>query len=1205
MDDRGDLSQLLERLRLDQQERWQRGERALVEDYLRDHPPLAADEESLLDFIYGEFCLREDFGDAPHASEYIARFPRFASELERLFQIHRAMNSGNLDLAATHAGSVPAGMAARLNRRISDTLPPGGSPLDNATIGADSHPPPHVQAPPETNKQFGDYELLEEIARGAMGIVYKAWQQRLNRLVAVKMILAGQFASEQEVRRLYTEAEAAARLDHPGIVPIYEVRQHQGQHFFSMGYVGGGNLAARVARGPVPPREAATLVARIAEAVQYAHEQGVIHRDLKPQNVLLTPGGQPRVTDFGLAKRVEGNSDLTATGQILGTPSYMAPEQAAGEIDVGPLADVYALGGILYFLLTGRPVFQSANVVQTLRQVLDREPVAPRQLNPDVPRDLETICLKCLEKPKARRYASAAELAADLERFLAGEPITARPVGRLERGWRWCARKPAAAALALVSMFLVLVVLPGSLWYQAKLASAREVADSARRERRSALQAATASKQAAEASRRAAAAAKDAATTHEYYARLNSVRTRSDHPSPGWTGESLASLAEAAALETSARNLVDLRTEAAVCLAEPDLKHKATLARGFTSAALAFSPDSQRLAIAQFKAWLTGEVLLFDVASGAQVETLSFTSGMVVHRGGLVQDGARRIAFSPDGRWLIVGMRSGWLHRWDLTSSQKTSTSWQAHAAEIEGLAFSPTEDVLFTCDAREVKRWTTTDDWPLEARYEHTADLDGLAVSPDGKTLMAVEWQLLRLNAQELSLLSTVPGNKPVAYSPDGRTLASEVPEGIRLYDAQRFDPLATLQDPRLADAHEGEITHVQFHPSGSLLVSSGSQEEDKNVKLWQVPSGRLLATVFLGGAGTVFPAFSPDGRYLAVTADRQTEVYELTGLEVQTTLPHLSRPVQAMAYSPQGDKLATLIELGEHPGGQLNVQIDVCDVATSRLESQGNFLLPFDDEVPHGLAYHPDGKSLVFTGRTAAIGLWDFGPKEELLAARQPWQAVFSRDGAKLWSIVDRDKLQAWHWPERRAASSWSNAFNEALTGLSSLYSLAVGNRWVLVGGRDGSTILLDATSGEPQRTWPCEGGPVRAVALSPDETLAASGTSKGHVRLVRLPEGKVLADLPAHSDAVQSLVFNSQGTLLATASKDRTIVLWLRQQKNLDTFEPLLTLRSPNGPVSQIAFNRSGEELAALVHNQRAVQIWHLDLLRQRLAELNLGW
>lgn len=335
-------------------------------------------------------------------------------------------------------------------------------------------------------RYFGDYELLEEIARGGMGVVYRARQVNLKRIVALKMILAGQLAGHQEVERFHAEAEAAAKLDHPNIVPIFEVGEYEGQHYFSMAFVEGESLAQRVGRGVLPPREAAELLRQIALAIGYAHVEGVVHRDLKPANVLLDRDGQPRVTDFGLAKHVEGDhSGMTATGQILGTPSYMPPEQAGGDRDnIGPLSDIYSLGAILYCLLTGRPPFQAATPVETLMQVMTREPVGPRQLNSDVPRDLETICLKCLEKEPEQRYSSAQELADELQRFLEGRPIHARPISGPARAIRWCRRNPVVAGLtaAVAALLVVGSVVSSSLAVEAR-SRAVEAEHSAQRAR--------------------------------------------------------------------------------------------------------------------------------------------------------------------------------------------------------------------------------------------------------------------------------------------------------------------------------------------------------------------------------------------------------------------------------------------------------------------------------------------------------------------------------------------------------------------------------------------------------------------------------------------------------------------------------------------------------------------------------------------------
>ncbi|MEX0586844.1 MAG: serine/threonine-protein kinase, partial [Pirellulales bacterium] len=346
-------------------------------------------------------------------------------DIEALIRAHADLAD---DLRGLWATMLVADCIAASASPSASPAAPAGTPNHNqltAPFGQPTDTPSHV--PTSSPVLFGDYAPLEELGRGGMGMVYKAHQISLGRTVALKMILRGAMPSSADLARFRTEAESAAQLDHPSIVPIYEVGEQQGQPFFTMKYVPGTTLTRRLADGPLEPREAASILAPICRAIHYAHERGVLHRDLKPSNILIDEEGRPHVSDFGLAKRVEAEEHLTLSGAVLGTPSYMAPEQAAGSRgNLGPASDVYSLGTILYQMLTGRPPFQAASPVETVLLVLEQEPLPPRLLNPRADRELEMIALKCLQKPPELRYPSAKALADDLDAYLADEPISAR-----------------------------------------------------------------------------------------------------------------------------------------------------------------------------------------------------------------------------------------------------------------------------------------------------------------------------------------------------------------------------------------------------------------------------------------------------------------------------------------------------------------------------------------------------------------------------------------------------------------------------------------------------------------------------------------------------------------------------------------------------------------------------------------------------------
>jgi serine/threonine protein kinase/tetratricopeptide (TPR) repeat protein len=370
----------------------------------------------------------------------------------------REMPPPGPDKTIENATQVPAGAATL------EYVPARSQPREAADFTI--QPGFEVEEPVQGPAVAG-YKILGELGRGGMGVVYKARQVKANRLVALKMVLAGAHAGALQLARFNAEAEAVGRLHHANIVQVYEVGQHEGLPFFSLEYVDGGSLAQKIAGKPQPPREGAATVELLARAMAAAHQRGIIHRDLKPANVLLTRDGQPKITDFGLAKRLEDDSGLTRSGTLMGTPSYMPPEQANGQTQqIGPLSDLYSLGAVLYELLTGRPPFVGPTMLETLYQVRHQEPLPPSRLQPKIPRDLETICLKCLHKEPAKRYGGCEALAEDLHRFLVGEPIRARPVSRFEHAWRWCRRNPRVAALSAAVAVLVLV-LAASLGFMA------------------------------------------------------------------------------------------------------------------------------------------------------------------------------------------------------------------------------------------------------------------------------------------------------------------------------------------------------------------------------------------------------------------------------------------------------------------------------------------------------------------------------------------------------------------------------------------------------------------------------------------------------------------------------------------------------------------------------------------------------------------
>jgi eukaryotic-like serine/threonine-protein kinase len=1046
----------------------------------------------------------------------------------------------------------PSGLTLRL--RNPHTIVPATRYTEQTPTPEDS------EAPAALWPDLPGYEILAELGRGGMGVVYKARQKGLNRVVALKMIVANTTASPDLLTRFRGEAETIARLKQPNIIQVYDINASASGPYFAMEYAEGGSLAEYWAGVAQPSRSAAQTVAALAFAVQAAHEQGIIHRDLKPANILLArvSGSQnsaksgkrqasdgerfsardlvPKISDFGLALRLDDPHGLTVPGQVMGTPGYMAPEQARGRNEnVGPAVDIYALGVLLYEALTGRPPYRGVSGMESVHLMLSEEPLPPSRLRPDLPRDLETICLHCLHKEPYKRYATAGQLAEDLERFLAGEPIRARPTRPWERAWKWSRRHPATAglAVALVLTIGVAFALVFSQWRRAEVE--RDLTDRAR------LQAVNL----ADAEARARHDAQVVSANLLLERGVSLCEAGECGPGLLWLARALETApADETGLIQSTRLLMggwgrQLRLPLRV------FRHERAVEK------VALSPDGNSFAAA------TGNLAYLWRADGSQ------PYGMPLVHGGPITD----LAFSPDKNLVVTASKDGTARLWDATSGQPRSDPLVL-GGSVEIALFSSDGKIVFTAGtAGNGRVWDTASGRASGAILRHGATILAAALSPDGRLIVtggadgiARIWETAT-GGTPIRVLSHESPPSVVAFSPDGRTLVTGSAEGqVRFWD------VATGHLNYRLTEHKARVCALVFSPDGKILATGS---DDTKAILWDADRG--TPRVRLSHNESVRNVvFSPGGKALATgSLDSTARMWSVeTGRMLGAPLPHHG-DVNSVLFRPDGRTLLTAADDG------------MVRLWPTEPPGTPDAVLPIGERI-HGLSVSPDNQLVLIGDENGVTHLWDLKSQNHRVTAAgtRASNAVFGPDG-KIFLTAGCDSVVRF-WDAVTGKPTGRPLEHRAVV-LAATFSAS--GDLVATGCDDADTAvrIWDRGRGTLLRTLAGHTRKVVSVAFSPDGKYLVSGSWDKTARVWNVSDGAPVGEPLQHQDLVQSVAFAPDSKAVLTGGDDYSARLW-----NAFTGQPLGPPLRHQEKIEAVAVSADGTTLLTSGHDGSA-KLW----------------